>query len=185
MSNFVLVRSFCRGLVARHLRPWLPSSVVAIVFCLVHIVSSWFRKRSSFFVFAPVMKVRCLAFGARFLARNSSGVVPVPPAAIRILPWCSVKWFPNGPRMPIVSPFLRLCSACVALPTALTATVVLLLLVFSMLRGISSMVGIQSIRNWPGLAFAQSLSFRVKVFIVGVSVVMFRIGVVRMVLVAV
>jgi hypothetical protein len=44
-----------------------------------------------------------------------------------------------------------------------------LLLASKMLNGISSMPGIQSIRNCPGLALLQSLSVNVKVLTVGLS----------------
>jgi hypothetical protein len=54
-----------------------------------------------------------------------------------------------------------------------------------MLSGISSTRGIQSIRNWPGLAFAQSLSFTVKVFTVELSVFTLKMHVVLIVLAAV
>ncbi len=185
MSYFVRVRRLSIGAVARHLRPWLPSSVAAVTLDWAHTVFSSFRNRSSVFVFAPVTNVNCSAFGANCWARNSSGAVPVPPAAIRILPWCGVKLFPNGPRTPITSPHFKRCSARVASPTALTATETVPSATLSILRGISSTRGIQSIRNWPGLALAQSVSLTVKVFTVGLSVVTLTMRVTRMVLAAV
>jgi len=159
--------------------------VAAVTLCSVHAALSSRRNRSSLFVLAPVTKVKLLAFGVKRLARNSSGAVPVPPAARRILPWLGVKWFPNGPRTPIMSPFFRRCNAWVASPTAFTATDALPLAASSILSGISSTRGIQSMRNCPGSALAQSLSFRVKVFAVGLSVVTLRMRVVRRVLAAV
>ena len=48
-----------------------------------------------------------------------------------------------------------------ASPTFLTVTDTLVPFVFIMLRGISSMVGIQSMRNCPGCALAHCLSVKV------------------------
>jgi hypothetical protein len=95
--------------------------------------------------------------------------VPVPPPIKRTLPRLSVKLLPNGPRTPMVAPVSSSCRCLVASPTALTETETKLLLASKMLNGISSMPGIQSIRNCPGLALLQSLSVNVKVLTVGLS----------------
>ena len=63
--------------------------------------------------------------------------------------------------MPMVSPCFMVCRWWVASPTFLTVTDTLSPVVFMMLRGISSMVGIQSMRNCPGLALAHCLSVNV------------------------
>jgi hypothetical protein len=54
-----------------------------------------------------------------------------------------------------------------------------------MLKGISSMPGIQNIINWPGLALAHCLSMNVYVLTDGLSVIICAILVVRKVLAAV
>jgi len=159
MSNFSLARIFSSGAVARHLSPYVPSSVVAVD-CSVHSGLSWFRNRSSFRVFAPTINERCFAWMASFLARKRRGAIPVPPAMRRTLPLFGVKGFPKGPRTPMVSPCFMRCSACVASPTFLTVTETLLPSVFIILSGISSILGIQSMRNCPGLAFAHCLSMK-------------------------
>ena len=69
-----------------------------------------------------------------------------------------------------------------ASPKAFTVMETVLSSVFIMLRGISSTCGIQSMRNCPGLALAQSLSVKVKVLTVGVSVFTLKMGVVLRVL---
>ena len=79
----------------------------------------------------------------------------------RALPLCWVKWLPKGPRMPMVSPRFMVCRWRVASPTFLTVTDTLLSWVFMMLSGISSIWGIQSMRNCPGLALAHCLSVNV------------------------
>jgi hypothetical protein len=162
----------------------VPSSVVAVG-CSVHSGSSWFRNRSSFRVFAPMMNARRFALTASFLAKKSSGAVPVPPPTMRILPLFWVKLFPKGPRTPMVSPCFMLFNARVASPTVLTVTETLRSAAFIMLSGISSTFGIQSMRNCPGLAFAQSLSVKVKVLVVWFSVFTLWMRVVRNVLAAV
>lgn len=88
--------------------------------------------------------------------------------------------------MPIVSLVFMLCKCCVASPTAFTETLILPFLVaLKMLNGISSMPGIHSIRNWPGLALAHCLSLNIKVLTEGLSVIICSIFVVRKVLAAV
>ena len=69
-----------------------------------------------------------------------------------------------------------------ASPKAFTVTETALSSVFIMLRGISSTWGIQSIRNCPGLALAQSLSVSVKVLTIGLSGFTLKMGVVLRVL---
>jgi len=131
------------------------------VLCGVQSGSSWFRNRSSFLVFAPMTKAKRWALAASFLAKKSRGAVPVPPPTRRTLPLFWVKVLPKGPRTPMVSPVFILCRWRVASPTFLTVTWTRVSVAFITLRGISSMPGIQSIRNCPGLALAQSLSLMV------------------------
>jgi hypothetical protein len=71
----------------------------------------------------------------------------------------------------MTSPVPILFSARVASPTSRTVTETdPSFSPFIMLNGISSIPGIQNMRNWPGSAFAQSLSLKVKVLTVGLSV---------------
>ncbi len=150
--------------------------------CSVHSASSWVRNNSSLFVFAPITKAKRWALAASFFAKNKSGAVPVPPPTMRTLPVFSVKLFPKGPRTPTSSPVSILCRCRVASPTVLTVTETSSFPAFSTLSGISSMPGIQSIRNCPGLALAQSLSLTVYVLTVGLSVFTSAMRVVRSVL---
>ena len=136
-------------------------------------------------VLAPTIKFSFLTllFVVSVFAKNSRGAVPVPPPINNMFPWFWVKLFPKGPRMPIVAPVFMACRCCVASPTAFTATLTSPSLVtFSMLNGISSIPGIQSIKNWPGLALAHCLSVNVYVLTDGLSVITCVIVVVRKVL---
>ena len=99
---------------------------------------------------------------SRVFAKNSRGAVPVPPPINSTFPWVWVKLFPKGPRMPMVAPAFRVCRCWVALPTFFTATLISpFFVVLRMLKGISSMPGIHSIRNWPGFASVHCLSVKV------------------------
>ncbi len=158
--------------------PWLPSSVAATSFSFLQSFSSSSMYSNSSFVFAPIMKVSFDVLGS-FFAKKSNGAMPVPPPTIRTLPFLIVKLLPKGPRTPIVSPVFMRCNAAVASPTFLRATETFpFFSALAMLRGISSTLGIQSIRNCPGFAFAHCLSLNAKVFTVELSVLMLRIWVV-------
>ena len=88
--------------------------------------------------------------------------------------------------MPIVIPVFIVCKCRVASPMAFTETLISPSFVaLRMLKGISSTPGIQSIRNWPGLALAHCLSVKRYVLTERLSVIICSIFVVRRVLASV
>ncbi len=170
MSKCSLSSKVASGWVTRHCSPAVPSSVVVMMFFSWQMPLISCTKRSSLAVLAPSTNMRRSVFAESCFARKSRGAVPVPPPTSRIRPRLSVKLLPNGPRMPIVAPGAKLCRWRVASPIAFTVTEITPFEVSIILSGISSMPGIQSIKNCPGLALLHNLSMNMKVLVEGLSV---------------
>ena len=91
--------------------PWYPKVPSSVAILRSVTFSSSSAKISSVFVLAPRMKVSTSPVAARV----KSGVTPIPPAMANVFPsgW---KPFPNGPRIPILSPSFNSKRDAVASP---------------------------------------------------------------------